>query len=313
VIGVYASVTVGALAGVLAATRRLEDRLGSGAVLPCIRANRALACRLLSEARGLVRDRVGALAGELHHYLGWLLIQTGHPEQAQRELDAALALGMEFDDPDLASYALCTKSHLAWMLDDPPGVIALSRAASRDQRVFLAQHAENAYYEARGWAMVGEPAEVHRALRRADEFAERAVARQADAPPYLYWCGSGYFTLERGSAWHALADPRFAQQAATELINGLREMPEVERASEWAAIYHVRAAEAFTTAGQAEPALAQAHQALAVCRATRSTRLAHALGRACTRMRATWPTQVSVRELEDELRPLKIVRRPETE
>ncbi|MBV9141140.1 MAG: helix-turn-helix transcriptional regulator [Pseudonocardiales bacterium] len=296
--------TVGALADVLAANRRLEDRIGSAAVLPGVRNDRALVCNLLADARGPVRDQVGVLAGELHNYLGWLLTQTGHSEQAQRELDAALALGVEFDDPDLTSLALFHKAHLAWVLDDPHGVIALSLAASRDQRVSIVQHAENAYYDARGWAMVGERAEMDRALRRADEFAERAVARQADTPSNLYWCHSGYFTLERASAWHALKDPRVAQRAATDLTTGLRDLPEVERDSEWAAIYHVRAAEAFTTARQAEFALAHARQALVVCRTTRSTRLAGALQRAQTQMRQAWPTHAPIRDLGDELRSL---------
>lgn len=300
--------TVCALADVLAATRRLEDRIGSAAVLPGVRANRALACSLLVDARGPIRDRVGALAGELHQYLGWLLGETGHFEQAQRELDAALALGVEFDDPVLASLALSFKGHLAWMVGDPHGVIELSRAASRDQRVFITQHAYTVYLEARGWALAGEPAEVMRVLRRADELAERAVARQAQAPPSLYWCGSGFFTLQRGFTWHTLGNARFAPRAATDLTNGLHDLPDAERDSEWAAFHYVNAAEAFTTAGEAELALAHAHQALVVCYATRSTRLADALHRAHTQMRKSWPTHAPVRDLGDEIRSLNGVR-----
>lgn len=296
--------TVTALAGVIAATRRLEDRIGSAAVLPGVRANRALACSLLADARGPIRDQAGVLAGELHQYLGWLLAESGSSEQAQAELDAALALGAEFDDPDLTSLALSFKGHLAWMLDDPQGVIALSRAASRDQRVFITQHAYNAYQEARGSAMAGEPTEVARILGRADKLAERAVARQADAPPHMYWYGTGFFTLQRGFTWHTLNDPRFAQRAATDLTNGLHELPDAERDSEWAAIFTVSAAEAFTTAGDAELALAHAHQALVVCRTTRSTRLAGALQRAHTQMRQAWPNHAPLRDLADEIRSL---------
>jgi hypothetical protein len=117
----------------------------------------------------------------------------------------------------------------------------------------------------------------------------------------MYWYSSGFFTLQRGLIWHTLKDARFAERAATELINGLHEMPEAERDSEWAAIFVVAAAEAFTTAGDAELALAHAHQALSVCRATKSTRLAGALQRAHTQMRGAWPTHAAVRELGDEL------------
>ena len=95
-----------ALAEVLAATRRLEDSAGSAAVLPGVRHHLALTRRLLTEARPPVRDRVGALTGELHQYLGWLLAETGHLERSGVELDAALAIGVEIDDPDLTSLAL---------------------------------------------------------------------------------------------------------------------------------------------------------------------------------------------------------------
>ncbi|MGH3933564.1 MAG: hypothetical protein ACRDS1_01035 [Pseudonocardiaceae bacterium] len=296
--------TVCALADVLAATRRVEDQIGSAGVLPSIHAHRELACSLLADARSPIRDRLGSLTGELHQYLGWLLAETGHIVQARVELDAALALGMEFDDPDLTSLALSFKGHLAWMAGNPHGVIALSRAARRDDRVFIAQHAFNAHQEARGWAMAGERGEVNRALGRADKLAERAVTRQADTPPNLYWYGSGFFTLQRGLTWHTLGDARFTERAASELTNGLHTLPAAERDSEWAAIFTVAAAEALTTAGEAERALAQARQAMAVCRATRSTRLARALRHAHTLMQETWPTHAAIRELGDEIRPL---------
>ncbi len=296
--------TVCALADVLAATRRVEDQIGSAGVLPSIHAHRGLACSLLADARSPIRDRLGSLTGELHQYLGWLLAETGHIEQARVELDAALALGMEFDDPDLTSLALSFKGHLAWMVGNPHGVIALSCAARRDDRVFIAQHAFNAHQEARGWAMAGEAGEADRALGRADKLAERAVTHQASTPPNLYWYGSGFFTLQRGLTWHTLGDARFAERAAAELTNGLHELPAAERDSEWAAIFTVAAAEALTTAGEAERAIAQARQAVAVCRATRSTRLARALRRAHILMQQTWPAHAAIRELGDEIRPL---------
>jgi hypothetical protein len=296
--------TIDALADVLAATRHLEDQIGSADVLPSVQAHRGLAASLLADAPSPIRDRLGSLTGELHQYLGWLLAETGHLEQARVELDAALALGVEFDDPDLTSLALSFKGHLAWMVGNPHGVIALSGAARRDTRVFLAQHAFNAHQQARGWAMAGERGEVDRALAHADTLAERALTRQADTPPNLYWYSPGFFTLQRGLTWHTLADTRIAARAATELTNGLHELPAAERDSEWAAIFTVAAVEALTTAGEAECAIAQARQAVAVCRATRSTRLARALRRAHTHMQDTWPTHATIRELGEEIRPL---------
>lgn len=88
------------------------------------------------------------------------------------------------------------------------------------------------------------------------------------------------------------------------MTNELRELPEAERHFEWAVIFIIAAAEAVTTAGKAERAIVQARQALAVCRATKSTRLARALHRAHIRMRDTWPVHTAVHELGDELYPL---------
>jgi hypothetical protein len=202
---------------------------------------------------------------------------------------------VEIDDPNLTALALSFKGHLAWRLDDPHGVIALSRAARRDDRVFIAQHAYNAHQEARGWAMAGDPTQVDRILGHADKLAERAIAQQTNAPPNMYWYGSGFFALQRGLTWHTLKDARFAHRAVTELTHGLRELPEAERHSEWAAIFTIAAAEALTTAGEAERAIAYARQALAVCHATKSTRLARTLRCAHHRMCDTWPAHAEFR------------------
>lgn len=302
--------TVDALADVLAATRHIEDQIGSAGVLPSVQAHRGLAATLLAEARSPIRDRLGSLTGDLHQYLGWLLAETGHHEQARVELDTALSLGVEFDDPDLTSLALSFKGHLAWMVGNPHAVIALSGAARRDTRVFIAQHAYNAHQQARGWAMAGERGEVDRALAHADTLVERAVTRQADAPPNQYWYSCGFFTLQRGLTWHTLGDTRVAARAATELINGRHQLPVAERDSEWAATFTVAAAEALTTAGEAERAIAQARQAMTVCRATRSSRLARALRRAHTHMHDTWPTHSAVHELGEEIRSLTTQLKP---
>jgi len=208
--------TVSALGDVLAATRRLEDSAGSAAVLPGVRHHLALARRLLTEARPPVRGRVGALTGELHQYLGWLLTETGHLDRASVELDAALAIGVEIDDPNLTSLALTYKGTLAWIRGDAHEVIALSGAAGRDGRVFVTQHVFTAYQHARGWAMAGDATEMDRALGRAVDLADTATARQAEAPDGMYWHGAGFFSMQRGLTWHTLHDSRYAARAAAE-------------------------------------------------------------------------------------------------
>lgn len=300
--------TVSALGDVLAATRRLEDSTGSTAVLPGVRHHLALARELLTDARPPVRDRVGALTGELHQYLGWLLTETGHPERASAELDAALAIGVELDDPDLTSLALTYKGTLAWIRGDAHEVIALSRAAGRDGRVFVTQHAFAAYQHARGWAMAGDATEMDRALRRAADLADTVIARQAEAPDGMYWHGAGFFTMQRGLTWHTLRDSQYAARAAGELTSGLDQLPDAERDSEWAAGFTVAAAESYADAGDPERAVDEARRAVAVCRATCSTQLAASLRRVHAHLREIWQTMPAVRELGDEVRTLVRVR-----
>jgi transcriptional regulator with XRE-family HTH domain len=296
--------TVSALGEVLAATRRLEDSAGSAVVLPGVRHHLALARRLLADARPPVRDRVGALTGELYQYLGWLLAETGHLERAGVELDAALAIGVEIDDPDLTSLALSYKGHLAWMRGDAHEVVALSRAAGRDGRVFVTQHAFIAYQQARGWAMAGDVTEMDRALGRAVDLADTATAQQAAAREDIYWHGAGFFTMQRGLTWHTLRDSRYAPRAAGELTRGLGQLPDSERDSEWAAIFTVAAAESYADAGDPERAVDEARRAAAVCRVTCSTRLAASLRRVHAQLREIWPTTPAVRELGDDVRTL---------
>ena len=302
--------TVSALAEVLAATRRLEDSTGSAAVLPGVRHHLALTRKLLTAARPPVRARVGALTGELHQYLGWLLTETGHLERAGAELDAALAIGVEIDDPDLTSLALTYKGTLAWIRGDAHEMVALSRAAGRDRRVFVTQHVYTAYQHARGWAMAGDVTEMDRALGRAADLADAALARHAAAPDAVYWHGAGFFTMQRGLTWHTLRDNRYAPRAAGELTSGLDQLPDGERDSEWAAGFTVAAAESYADAGDPEWAADEARRAAAVCRATCSIRLAASLRRVHAHLREIWPTVPAVRELGDEVRTLVRARWP---
>jgi transcriptional regulator with XRE-family HTH domain len=296
--------TVSALADVLVATRRLEDCVGSAAVLPGIRRHLTLARGLLADARSPVQDRVGALTGELHQYLGWLLTATGNHEQASVELDAALAIGVELDDPNLTSLALSYKGTLAWIRGDAHEVIALSRAARRDERMFVTQHVFTAYQHARGWAMAGDAAEMGRALGRAADLVDTAMARQAEAPDGMYWHGTGFFTMQRGLTWHMLRDSRYAARAAGALTSGLSLLPDAVRDSEWAAGFTVAAAEAYADAGEPERAAGEARRAAAVCRATCSAQLTASLRSVHSHLREVWPTVPAVRELGDEVRTL---------
>ena len=152
------------------------------------------------------------------------------------------------------------------------------------------QHVYTAYQHARGWAMVGDVTEMDRALGRAADFADTAAARQAEAPDGMYWHGAGFFTMQRGLTWHTLRDSRYAARAVDELTSGLGQLPAGESDSEWAAGFTVAVAESYADAGDPERAVHEARRAVAVCRATCSTRLATSLRRVHAHLREIWPS-----------------------
>ena len=123
------------------------------------------------------------------------------------------AVAMPTDPEDRERVALAARSP-QWV--DVATVSALAdvlAATRRLERVFVGQRAYNTYQEARGWAMLGEPAEVDRTLGRAEELAERTVARQADVPTCRPTCtgtapgSSPCNGPSRGTRWETPGSP----------------------------------------------------------------------------------------------------------
>ena len=268
--------------------------------MPSIERQMALSDHLLTGCRMTIRERVAALNGEMHQYVGWLHKASGDSLGAHRHLDRALAIGVEIDDPDLTSMALSFKGTTALDDGDPGSAVALSRAAVRDDRVFIAQKAYNAFQEARGHGAAGDVYAVERAVGTGEELAQRAVEEQRNAPPGQYWYGPGFFTVQRGLAWHSLRDPGHAQRAADDLDRGIGELPEDEQGAEWAARFHLSAAEAHADAGALDRAADSAMRALDVARSSGSQPLQAMVGS----LRDEWADRhdsTAVRTLTDAL------------
>lgn len=271
--------TVTAIADVLSATRRLEDTVGVAAVLPTVRSQLALADGLLAGCRSPVRERMAAVTGEMHQYIGWLLKASGDSAGAHQQLDTALALAVEIDHPDLVSMALSFKGTTALDDGDAASAVTLSRAAVRDERVFVAQHAYNAFQEARGHGLGGDATAVEEATARGEHLAERAVDEQDNAPDGQYWYGAGFFTVQRGLAWHALRGSDHARRAAETLEEGIADLPADERESEWATGFSLSAAEAHADSGDLERAAHAARRVLTVARSAGSAPLTSSVQR----------------------------------
>jgi transcriptional regulator with XRE-family HTH domain len=114
------SATIRALADLLAATRRLEDRIGSAAVLPGIRNNCALAAACWPMLA--IQFVIGSLRWPESYIStsGGCSLKPGTPIRPEPN-STRLSRSGWINDPDLTALALSFKGHLAWMLGDPQG------------------------------------------------------------------------------------------------------------------------------------------------------------------------------------------------
>ena len=96
---------VDALAGVLAAQRVLEDRVGSAPMLVAVSAQTAAAEAIAADAPAPVRSQLLDLAAQYGSFHGWLHENTGHLTQAVKVYDRALgqAAGGRRRQPDLGA------------------------------------------------------------------------------------------------------------------------------------------------------------------------------------------------------------------
>ena len=148
------------------------------------------------------------------------------------------------------------KGHVEWARGDPPAVVRLSQAAQRDPAAHPGQHAISAMQEARALAVLGDAVAVDRKLIDADRAEDQAREHEQDRPPWLYYHSPGFFDVQRGRAWLHLGvhDPARNRRAVDALADGIAQLDEIARGSEWGASYLLYLARAYMQAGDAEQA-----------------------------------------------------------
>lgn len=219
---------VGAVAGVLAGIRRLEDATSAADVMPAVRQQGALTARLASNARSDSRAAAVGLLSELEQYQGWLSVPLGRWADSRRHLDRAAVLALEADDPLRLSTALSFGAYRALRRDDLRTAESLSAAAGRDTRTHAGIRTYLKYQRSEVLARDNSRAEAAKLLREADEMVEHLPT---DMPDSGYWYTVPFFLGQRAFVLAALGDDVAARHAAEE---SLAMMPEEWRTSEWA-------------------------------------------------------------------------------
>ncbi|GLZ04987.1 hypothetical protein Acsp03_24530 [Actinomadura sp. NBRC 104412] len=269
------SAVLKSLAVVLAAQRRLEDAIGSAAILPAVHAQLEAVEQILTGAAGKHRPALVGITGQWTQFLGWLHISTGRYGRASALLDRALRHATESDDADLVSEVMGFQGQIAWERGQVGTVIGLRQAARRAPAIWPGQVAISASQEARAHAVLGDAAEADRLLDLADEHAEQARERADETPPWLYYQVDGFFELHRGQAWRHLGrhQPAYNRKAIGVLTEGLAKLPSVMRGAEWAGDFVYQLARAYRQAGEHSEAMRTAEELDALATRIGSQRL----------------------------------------
>ncbi|MEU0842247.1 XRE family transcriptional regulator [Streptomyces sp. NPDC005962] len=249
------SATLDWLDRLLAEHRKAEDDIGSRPLVGIMRQQLATVVGLHDAASGELATRVVRLASEHAQFLAWMAQDQGNSSAALTWYDRSHDWALEAADADMAATTLSMKAHVAWSTGDGRRCARLAQAArwaapgtSRGVQGMAAQ------MEARGYALSGEADAAHRLLDEAQNLIARAAERPEDEPPWMYFYGENWFTLQRGMAAMHL---RRWDTAADLLRTGIGALPaSYRRDRSW---YSACLAHALAGAGHADAA---AHTAL---------------------------------------------------
>ncbi|MEU3963021.1 helix-turn-helix transcriptional regulator [Streptomyces buecherae] len=220
--------TVDALAGVLAAYRRLDDTAEPRTIIPATMAQMREVTRMLKEARGPHRDRLADVASEWVQFSGWLFAQTREFGEAVPLLNEAVELADETGNGTLAAQALNFKGYIARQQGRPQGITRWFGAAASTPGAHPAQRIGDYLQAAGGLAEMGE---TDAALRMVED-AEKLMDKAAKLPPpeTAYWLTPNFNRLNMGICTLALG--RYSE-AADHLRTGLAGLPDELKDAPW--------------------------------------------------------------------------------
>ncbi|MEU1801331.1 XRE family transcriptional regulator [Streptomyces sp. NPDC019937] len=249
------SATLDWLDRLLAEHRKAEDDIGSRPLVGIMRQQLSTVVGLHPAASSGLATRVVRLASEHAQFLAWMAQDQGNSSAALAWYDRSHEWAMEAADADMAATTLSMKAHLAWSAGDSDRCTRLAHAARwASPKTSLGVQGMAAQMEARGYALRGEADAAHRLLDEAQQLIARAAERPEDEPPWMYFYGENWFTLQRGMAEMHL---RRWDTAVDLLRTGVGALPtQYRRDRSW---YGACLAHALAAAGHADAA---AHTAL---------------------------------------------------
>ena len=199
--------------------RRQGDTLGPQLTLPSAQGHRDIAYHLAKAAPSNCKQRALSAYAELTQFVGWLCFNMGNYHHAQQYYDDARCAAHDADNVELATYVLCTMSHLAtWQGKARVGIdhaiVAQSWAAKTDNPRAAAYAADVA---ARAYAADQQAV----ACRNALDVEQAAVAQiTADAGEHSWWYfyDEAFFWATTSSCALHLRDPERALETVSKSL-----------------------------------------------------------------------------------------------
>lgn len=225
--------TVNALADALAAQRRLDDALGSAAVLPSTMAQLETVTCLARDARGPHRSALMDASAQWAIFGGWLATAVEDHAKAGLWFDRAAEWSAEAGNATLTATVWSFKGYLAGQQGNDAATVGLANAARHGPNAHPAQTTYSAFQVARGYALLGESDNARRILDDAGHLISKTT-KAGDPPDAIYWNREPFFRLHIGRTHLLLND--FAD-AADHLAAGLNGLPDEMRNAEWTGKY----------------------------------------------------------------------------
>lgn len=229
--------TVDALAGVLAAHRRLDDTMGAHILLPAVDLEWRAVSELARAARGPVASRLHHVAAEWSQFVGWLNAESRHDLDAVRILTEAAEQADALDDGVLAAQVENFRGYLERQRGNPRGIVRHFVAAYRTPGASTLQRVGDAVQAAHGYALLGDRREAEQLLSEASDLTEQAETE--DAPAAAYWLTPSFSRMGIGLAHLAMGNK---PEAADNLRAGLASLDNPD--AEWAEEYRQALVEA---------------------------------------------------------------------
>jgi tetratricopeptide (TPR) repeat protein len=278
---------------------RLDDLLGGGLCMGLADSDMRLVLSLLKRARydEPTEHSLYASSAELARFAGWAAFDAGRHVEAHRYWQAGLKAAQRGQDPGIFAYLLSNLAMQATYAGDGRRAVDLLEAARyrAGTSVSFTVRAMLDAWQVRAHAVLGQPREAARLLKRADELWERRVP--SDDPAWIYWMTRPSLTAEAGLAFLALGQSQTSERLLVDGLTALSADSQRDRILYLGGIAEARLAQH----GGVDGALEAASEAVALASSLGSSRAADQLGEFAARVMSRYPGAPPVKTFHEQL------------